>query len=150
MKRKSIVFLIMVTLLTIVLIGCNKGSENTIAAQNKLENHNALVLENEKYLAEIESFRLQAAAGIAENDSLIRLHRANLKAASRHTNSYYINEIGELERQNRALESKMNAYPGKDEDKNNWTIFKEEFSRDMENLRASIKDLKVKKVKNTK
>lgn len=148
MKRKSIVFLSILTLLTAGFISCNKGSENTIATQNDvIENNEVLVLENEKYLAEIETYRLQTAASIAENDSLIRVHRANLKSASRHTNSYYINEIGELERQNRALESKMNAYPGKDEDKNNWTIFKEEFSRDMENLRASIKNLTVKNTK---
>jgi hypothetical protein len=65
-----------------------------------------------------------------------------MNAAKRDDNAYSKSKIEELELQNRELREKLNNY--EDDGKDNWTIFKEEFNRDMEELSEALTNLTVR------
>lgn len=121
----------------------NSPAENKKAAENDVKKSNeALEKANQEYLEDIAEYRSDVKIQIAHNDSLIKKHKETLAENGLSSDPYFMEQIENMENQNKELQDKMDNYKG--EGKDNWTIFKEEYDHDMEELGKAIKDLVIK------
>lgn len=145
--KKSILTVVTFALLTgALLTGCNNPSEKVANAEDKLiEANKDLDKANAEYLAEMETYRKEAAAKIAANNESIAAFNARIETEKMEARADYQKKITALEQKNTDMKRRMDGY--KAEGKDNWEKFKTEFNRDLEELGKAFKDLTVKNVK---
>jgi uncharacterized protein YPO0396 len=95
-----------------------------------------------EYLTDIESYRVEADAEFAANDSILADFREQLKEEKdenkrREREEHY----SDLERRNNEMRAKLRDY--KAENRERWEEFKEEFKHDMRELGDAFRDLGV-------
>lgn len=138
--KKGIMLGVFALTATFAITSCNSSADNLEEAQQDANEANeALNQANEDYLADIENYRTETNALIDVNDSLILDFKAKLRVAHKENDPAAKSEIEELEQKNNDMREKMRDYKG--EGKDNWTIFKEEFSHDMDELGEALKGL---------
>lgn len=125
-----------------LLSGCESSQNKVDDAQNEVtEANEALEAANAEYLADVEAYRQEKARLIAANDSSIVVLKSRIASEKKDVKTDYEKEIAELEQKNKDLKMKMADY--KDEGKERWESFKQEFSHDMDELGNALKDLTV-------
>jgi len=130
----------------VILTSCTSSSGKVEEAQNNVDQANKdLEQANKEYLADIENYRLETANRIAANDQAIAEFNARMEHEKKAVRAENKKKIAELEQKNRHMKKKMEDY--REDGKENWQIFKTEFSHDMDELGKAFKDLTVKNVK---
>lgn len=107
------------------LIGCNTSSE-------KVDNAEKNVLKAQEYLADVENYRKETADKIAANDKSIAEFKARIADEKIDAQIAYQKKIIALEQKNSDLKKRIDGY--KAESKEQWELFKAEFSKDMDEL----------------
>lgn len=117
--------------------------ENVQDAKDNLEevtediNNDAITKAND---AEWQTYKKEANTTIAENEKRIAELKKAMKKPGTTFDATYEKSIDGLEDRNEALKSKISDYENNQTD---WASFKREFSSDMNEIGASLKDLTV-------
>jgi phosphoenolpyruvate-protein kinase (PTS system EI component) len=111
----------------------DQAQENVNKANNKLDS--AI----KDYLADIDMYRVETANRIIANDKSIADFNLTLANKKMNERAEYVKKIKDLEQKNAALKSKLDNYKADGNEK--WKTFKVEFSKEMDDLGESIKDL---------
>ena len=128
-----------------ILTSCNTSAERVENAQeNVIQANKDLDQANQEYLADIENYRVETASRIAANEQAIADFNAGLEHEKKAVRAEHKKRIAELEQKNREMKKKLEEY--KAEGKENWEIFKAEFSHDMDELGKAFKNVTVKNV----
>jgi chromosome segregation ATPase len=128
-----------------ILTSCNTSAERVENAQeNVIQANKDLDQANQEYLADIENYRLETASRIEANEQAIADFNAGLEHEKKAVRAEHKKKIAELEQKNREMKKKLEEY--KAEGKENWEIFKAEFSHDMDELGKAFKNVTVKNV----
>lgn len=149
MKKSILTLAAAVLIAGAIVTSCNtpaqkveNAKDNVTEAQEVLDKANQEYLQ--EYLADIESYRKEAAEKIAANDRSIAEFNARIENEKKEAQANYRKRIADLEQKNSDMKKKMDDY--KAEGKEKWDKFKEEFSRDMEEVGKAFKDFAVKNV----
>lgn len=130
----------------IFLTTCNTSSRKVEDAENKVKEANEdLDKANKEYLADIESYRKEAADKIAANKRSIAEFHLRIESEKQDARTEYKKKIAALEQKNSDLKKKMDEYKAEGKDK--WKAFKIEFNHDLEEMGKAFKDLTVKNVR---
>ena len=128
-----------------IVTGCNTPAEKVENAQdNVTAAKEDLNKANEEYLVDVENYRKEAAAKIAANNKSIAEFNARIENKKEAAKADYKKKVAELEQKNTDIKKRLDDY--KAQGKDNWEIFKIEFSRDLEELGKAFKDLTTKNV----
>jgi hypothetical protein len=92
------------------------------------------------YTDEWPAFQSDAKAQIADNEKSLKDLQQKLAAADDKTKAAVASQIDALTKKSAALKSKLDGY--KDEGKMNWDAFKNDMSRDLRDISASLEKLK--------
>jgi hypothetical protein len=90
----------------------------------------------------LEVYRKENNERILANDKSIAEFKAKIANEKKEAKVEYTERINELEKKNSDYKLKLEKYEETGKDK--WIAFKSEFSRDMDELGAALKDLTVK------
>ncbi|MBU1921407.1 hypothetical protein KKG66_11220 [bacterium] len=90
---------------------------------------------------EWRKFRTDAEITISANDSTINYYRNKIAGTGSDRRTMYTKKIDSLELKNKRLKLVLESYP--DSTINTWEQFKRDFSRDMNDLSAALKDFTV-------
>lgn len=144
--KKSMLSIFAFTIMIAFLNSCTSQSEEIEnAEQDVVEANEKLDEANRMYLNDVEQYRIDTEAKVIANKKAIAELKAEKADAKKEINDEKNAEIARLEQKNDAMESRMRNY--KTDDETNWTRFKTEFSRDMEELGQAFKDFSTKNVK---
>lgn len=145
MKKSILTLAASVLIAGAIVTSCNTPAQKVENAKdNVTEAQEVLDKANQEYLADIESYRKEAAEKIAANDRSIAEFNARIENEKKDAQDIYRKRIADLEQKNSDMKKKMDDY--KAEGKQKWDKFKEEFSRDMEEVGKAFKDFAVKNV----
>jgi len=133
-----------------IFTGCQSRSQREITVRNtvleaskdlqELQDEAVEEAQREVNAAEWKQFRYDAEMTIMNNEFRIADLRVRLKKPGTTLDPHYVNKIGKLEQQNNNLKKRIKNYR---EDKNDWQIFKSEFTDDLDELGKALKDLSV-------
>jgi hypothetical protein len=146
--KKSILIIAACAFITTgaIMTSCNTSAEKVEAAENNVIQANKdLDQANQEYLVDIENYRMETANRIAANEQAIADFNARMEHEKKAVRVEHKKKIAELEQKNRDMKKKLEDY--REDGKENWQIFKAEFSHDMDELGKAFKDLTVKNVK---
>jgi hypothetical protein len=125
---------------------CNNSAKKVEdARQDVIDATKELDKANREYLVDLENYRKEITTQIAANEN--RIAELKIKAAheKKTYQAGYKKKIGELEQKNNDMKIRINDY--KEEGKENWEKFKQEFSHDMDELGRALNDITVNNVK---
>lgn len=110
-----------------------KAQENVTKANNELDSAIS------DYVKDIDAYRLATSVRITENEKTIAELKANVSKQKMKDRAEYERQIKALEQKNVELKKKLDSYKAEGNEK--WRTFKAEFSKEMDDLGKSIKDL---------
>lgn len=142
------IFYIVTLSMGVFLTGCQSPTQKIDNAQAKVDNakENLKDVQNKveiDSLAKVEGWRIfksETVMKIKENDVLIANLKEAMKKSVKKTDGTYVAQIEKLEKKNRELANKIEAY---DKSLSDWESTKREFNHDMEELGKALKDLTV-------
>jgi hypothetical protein len=127
-----------------VIIACTSDVRKTLRAeQPALLKSVSLEITPAGYFQAVDAYRLEVEEVLLENELLMIIFKSDLERESKSANSYYINQINDLEQKTRDLQDRLEAYPRNDAA--GWIEFKDEFDTELEELTNAHKLLSVKK-----
>jgi hypothetical protein len=145
MKNKLTNIATIALLVSVSFIACNSPAQKVEEAQEDVkEAKQDLAIAQEEYQNDIDSYRVQTAARIAENEKSILEFKARIANEKKEAREDYNQKLEALENKNNDMKKSMDVY--KAEGKEKWEAFKTEFSHDMDELGKAFKDLTVKNV----
>lgn len=116
-----------------ILTSCNTPAEKVDKAEkNVVKANEDLDKANREYLADVEKYRKETADIIAANEKSIADFKARIALEKVDAQIAYQKKIIVIEQKNSDLKKKLDAY--KADEKEQWEIFKAEFSKDMDEL----------------
>lgn len=132
--KKTIIILAAITFITgAIFTSCNTPAEKVDNAEKNVINAtNDLDKANQEYLVDVENYRKETADKIAANDKSIADFKARIAHEKLDAQVAYQKKIVALEQKNSDLKKKIDGY--KAESKEQWELFKVEFSKDMDEL----------------
>jgi predicted nucleic acid-binding Zn-ribbon protein len=137
--KNSILTLAALSILACAAVtSCKTPAEKVEIAQENLTKA------NDEYLIDIENYRKEAATKIAANNKSIAEFNERIEDKKEAAKIDYKNKIADLEHKNTDIKKRLDDY--KADGKDNWEIFKIEFSQDLEALGKAFKDLATKNV----
>jgi len=143
MKKTILALATSVFITGAILTSCTSSSGKVEEAQNNVDQANKdLEQANKEYLADIENYRQETAGRIAANDQAIAEFNARMDHEKKAVRAEHKKKVAELEKKNRDMKKKLEDY--REDGKENWQIFKAEFSHDMDELGKAFKDFAVK------
>lgn len=89
---------------------------------------------------EWEAFKIESAEKIRINELSIADFKDRMSTSESQFDALYVEKIDKLEKQNKALKTKIENYEKR---KSDWASFKSEFNHDMEELGKALSDLTV-------
>ncbi|MDO9000018.1 MAG: hypothetical protein Q7W45_09655 [Bacteroidota bacterium] len=139
--KKTILAIVASTFITgTILTSCSTPTEKMEnAQQNVTEANKDLNKAQEEYIIDVENYRKETNAKIAANEKSISEFDVRIENEKKDAKADYKKKITELEQKNTDMKKKMDDY--KLEGKEKWETFKSEFSREIEELGASINNL---------
>lgn len=133
------------TLLSIAFIAmsCATPEEKVEKAENQVvEANDNLDSAIKNYQEDMAAYRIETANQIAANQKAIADFNIKIANQKKETRADYLKKIAALEKKNSDMKVKLNSYKADGSDK--WKTFKMEFSKEMDDLGKSIKDLTTK------
>jgi hypothetical protein len=143
MKKSIVQFAVSACSVAFIAIGCSSSAEKVENAQEQVvEANNNLDTAIKNYQADMNAYRIETANRIAANE--LAIAKFNVKIANEKTEAKadYLKKIAALEKRNAEMKVKLQDY--KDDGDSKWKTFKVEFSKEMDDLGESIKDLTTK------
>jgi len=138
--KKSILLLAVSTMIVgASLTSCSSSAEKVENAEAKVTEANVdLDKANKEYLEEVVQYRVEKAEAIAANEKSIAEFKARIEKDKKGAKADYLNTIAELEKKNTDMKYKMDNY--KEEGKEKWVLFRDEFTRDMIELAKAVNE----------
>jgi hypothetical protein len=130
MKRSILLAIAIAVMLSVILQSC--GNTLNKAQINVRENPNEMIEASTAYLRDIEQYRKETAATIELNCQKIFAFKSRVDLEKESSKSHYRHSVFELELYNSYMKKKLDDY--KPEGKESWEIFKEEYTRQMNDL----------------
>ena len=131
-----------------MFLGCSQTSEQKLAdakanAADMKQDVKAAVADQTEAAKQVEwlSFKSNAELKIIANDKAIADYKVSMTGTNGKRRSNYDKKIDALELKNKELKIKLENYP--ESGKSTWEQFKNEFSRDMDELGSALKDFAV-------
>jgi len=123
----------------VLFVGCSSPAKKVDdAKENVTKAKEELSTAKAEYSADMEKYRFEANARIAQNELEINNLKSRLNSSTKKPTEEYRRQILELEQQNKDLKRKIADYRGDSRD--NWYSFKAEFNRDLDELGKSLKN----------
>lgn len=141
MKNLKVVTYGIFLLALIVTAGCESSSSDKMkdAEENLAETNQDLENAKKEYLADIKSYKKEVAEITTANEQLIKDLRLKADNYKGEMKVDYNRKINDLEKSNEAMKVKLKEY--KEEGKDNWDSFKDEFNHDMDELAKALKGI---------
>ena len=145
MKNNHIILIVLLSILGILLMGCDVNREKKVedAKENVNQANQDLKEAQAQYEMEWQQFKSDAEFKIDANQKSIDEFKAEMKTASKKFRDKYEKEVLTLEQKNAELRKSISEY--KYEGKDNWEEFKRDFNNNMNVIGNAIKDLFSKK-----
>lgn len=129
-----------------IFISCNSSAKKEDAAKAKVEEAaQNLDQAKEDYNKQYDKFKIESDEKITANEKSIAELKEHTKNMKKEAKAKYEKTIADLEQKNEVMKEKVKDY--KDDGKENWQSFKNEFNYDMDELGKALKDLTVKNIK---
>lgn len=146
MKKSILVFAVTSLIIGSTLTSCSSSAEKVENAEEKVTEANVdLDKANKEYIEEIVKYRVEKAESIAANEKSIAEFKARVEKDKKGARAEYLTKIAELEKKNTDLKFKMDNY--KEEGKEKWILFRDEFTRDMLELAKAVNEFNVNNTK---
>jgi len=143
MKKTIVAIIASAFVVGAVLTSCNTPAEKVANAQdNVVQANKELNDANQEYLTDIDNYKKEQLAKIEANNQSIAEYNKRKDNKKIEAKSEYNKKIADLEQENADMKKKLDDYKAEGKDK--WEIFKEDFSRKMDELGKSIKNLSAK------
>jgi hypothetical protein len=143
MKKSIVQFAVSACSVAFIAIGCSSSAEKVENAQEQVvEANNNLDTAIKNYQADMNAYRIETANRIAANELAIAKFNVKIANEKKEAKADYLKKIAALEKRNAEMKVKLQDY--KDDGDSKWKTFKVEFSKEMDDLGESIKDLTTK------
>jgi predicted RNase H-like nuclease (RuvC/YqgF family) len=141
MKNKIVTLAVMGLMTVVVLMGCQKTSENNnqVAKESTGETKPDSQAVQAAYSDEWQTFKSESEQKIRDNENSIAAFKEKMKKSGAKIKAKYNKEIVKLEKANRGLKKKLEEY--KNDGKVAWADFKTGFNNDMDKIGKAVKDL---------
>ena len=129
---------------------CQSSTQKTDAADAKVQEEKkelqtakdeAAIAQKAANAEALKAFKAEIDVKIENNEKQIAELKAKAKSSKKKMDAAYVESIDALEQKNTALKNKLNTYENNAQ--SDWESFKREFSHDMDQLGAALKDLTV-------
>lgn len=142
MKKSILLLAVSTMIIGSSLTSCSSSAEKVENAEEKVTEANIdLDKANKEYLEEVVQYRVEKAESIAANEKSIVEFKARIEKDKKGARVEYLAKIAELEKKNTDMKYKMDNY--KEEGKEKWVIFRDEFTRDMLELANALNDFNI-------
>jgi septal ring factor EnvC (AmiA/AmiB activator) len=143
MKKSILALPAAILTIAFAIISCSSPEEKVEKAQNEVvDANNKLDSAIKNYQEDIAAYRIETANLIVANEKAMADFNVKIAKQKKEKREEYLEDIAELEKKNTGMKNKLNGY--KDNGSEKWKIFKMEFSKEMDDLGKSIKDLTTK------
>lgn len=143
MKKSIMQFTASALSVAFIAISCASPAEKVEKAQDQVvEANNNLDTAIKNYQDDINNYRIETASRIAENELAIAKFNVKIANERKEARDEYLKKLAMLEQRNKDMKIKLADY--KDDGDSKWKTFKAEFSKEMDDLGKSIKDLTTK------
>lgn len=143
MKKSIVQFAVSAFSIAFIAIGCASPAEKVENAQEQVvEANNNLDTAIKNYQADMNAYRIETSNRIAANELAIAKFNVKIANEKKEAKADYLKKIAALEKRNADMKVKLADY--KDDGDSKWKTFKVEFSKEMDDLGKSIKDLTTK------
>ena len=153
MKKTILALAVTAFIAGTTLPSCQSSAEKVENAQDKVQEAQSDADDAEKDLDqaredsynEYQKFKKESDEKISAHEKSIIEFRVRIATEKKENRAQYEKKLAELEQKNSDMKKKMDEY--KEEGKDKWEIFKNEFSHDMEELGKAFNDFTTKNVK---
>ena len=133
MKKSTLRLSTFFVLISPAFLGCDNLTENVKNIhEDTIEEDKDLNRANQIYMADIENYRKETGKTIDSNDQMIIDYKAKIDAKKEKCKYDYRQSVFKLELQNSYLKMKLDEY--EPEGKENWEIFKAEYTSQLVEL----------------
>lgn len=140
MKKSILTFPASILTIAFVVISCSSPEEKVEKAENEVvEANDKLDSAIKNYKEDMAAYRIETAKQIASNEKTIADFNLKTAKKKKEVKADYLKEIAAIEKKNTDMKMRLNSY--KDDGNDKWRTFKTEFSKEMDDLGKSIKDL---------
>jgi len=132
--KKLILKVLVIASLSIIMLNIN----HYVLSANKLkEIQQSSMIQNDS--TEFQKFKKEAQERIQKNKEAIAEFKAKMLKEKKEAKAQYKERINELEQKNNKLKDRIADY--KEDGKEKWESFKNEFNHDMDEVGKALKDL---------
>jgi len=145
MNKKTIICLLSATMLFFTINGCKTAAEKEADAATNVENAKEDLSDAKKETlqeaqsqasdAEWKIFKNNAEATIKNNEIRIAELRVKMTKTGQKMDVEYTKKIDAMQTQNQTLKARIDKY---DKERSNWSAFKTEFGKDMDELGQAL------------
>ncbi|WP_258100582.1 hypothetical protein [Marinoscillum pacificum] len=147
MRNSTLYIAAFVIIGAVITVSCDSSAQKLEKAQNAvIDADEDLVKANQDYLADMETYKKETDDKIAANQRSIVEFEARVAKVKKETKEAYALRVAELEQKNADLKKRLNDF--KAIDKEQWDAFKMEFSKELDELGKSFKDLNLDNTEN--
>jgi len=145
MKKIIYSLAIAATLLAGIIFNACQSAPSTQeeeAAQAKLDSANLELkaAQNTVTTEELEAFKIESAQKIRNNELIIADFKDRRSTTESKFDALYTEKLNKLEQQNMYMKARIDNY---EKTQSNWTFFKRDFNRDMDELGQALKNITV-------
>jgi hypothetical protein len=146
MRKQIFKTAILTIMVGAILTGCETPAEKVEkAAINVNEANKELDQAQADYASDIESFRKLSDDKIAANEKSMAEFEARIANEKKEAKVDYDKKIMELQQKNIDMKKRIDDYKADGKDK--WELFKAGFTKDMDKIKESLKDLTAENAK---
>jgi predicted nucleic acid-binding Zn-ribbon protein len=141
MKHRMMTLAVTGLMVGLLSTGCEKTAEQQVQSNNEKVGDAKQELKDAQTDLKVEwqKFKTASEEQITKNENRITAFKEKMEASGAKSKTKYNKEIAKLEQKNRELKQKLDDY--KDEGQGKWETFKANFTRDMDDLGKTMKDL---------
>jgi hypothetical protein len=140
MKKRIFKIATLVFMGVAILTGCETSAEKVAKAEINLSQANKDLDEaQEEYVADIENYKKETDEKIAANEKSITEFEARITNEKKEAKDDYNKKIIALQQKNIDMKKRMDDY--KADGKEKWELFKADFTKGMNDIGESLRDL---------
>jgi len=140
MKNKIFKTAVLIFIVGAILTSCETSAEKVAKAEINLNQANKDLDEaQEEYVADIESYRKETDEKITTNEKSIAEFEARIANEKKEAKDDYNKKITTLQQKDIDMKKRMDDY--KADGKENWELFKADFTKGMDEIGESLRDL---------
>ena len=141
MKNKIFKTATLAFMVGVILTGCETSAEKVAKAEINLSQANKdLDDAQEEYVADIESYRKETDEKIAANEKSMAEFETRVATEKKEDKDEYNKKIIALQQKNIDMKKRMDDY--KADGKEKWEFFKADFTKGMDDMGESLRDLR--------